>query len=102
MPENQLYRLRALLSNARFVHTHSIADAGHFAATDKPLEVASELIKFAINRVGIGRLWRPASAVDLSDDQQSVADVFFGLTGIWKGDERRMFADLRKLYGVDE
>ena len=103
MPEAQLHRLRLLLVNARSVHTHSIASAGHFAATDQPLNVATELLKFAASRVGVGRHWRPPTCRDLSGTQQQpMADVFLGLKGIWKGDERLLIADLRALYGVDE
>ena len=52
------------------------------------------------NRVGIGKHWRPPASRSLPPSQQPVADVFFGLTGIWKGDEAKLFDDLRRAYDV--
>ena len=63
-----------------------IPRAGHFPATDNPNGVADTMINF-IRRV-VGR--------------KSLADIYTGNDGIWKGDERQMIDELRVLHGIKE
>lgn len=81
MPENQRYRFKWAMYNTT-VHLQSIHQAGHFAATDKPNEVAEGILNFIMNTSG----------------KNSLADVFIGFDGIWKGDEEEMIHKLRKLF----
>ena len=85
MPERQIWRFLHALVNAR-VTVHSVANAGHFAAVDQPDEVAESIMGFLLEDPD----WRPL-----------MGDVFLGFGGkhrIYKGDEREVVRDLRKLY----
>lgn len=94
MPANQLYRYRLALAASVHVHAHLIADAGHFAATDQPVAVTEELLKFFADLGGYGP---PASAGGLlrrlhyidarADRTPGLAQVYIGESGIWQGDE---------------
>jgi len=83
MPAAQTQRFAHVLGTDD-VQVHYIPYAGHFAHTDQPLYVADTMINF-IRRV-VGR--------------SNMADINLGNEGIWKGDEREMIADLRKIYGI--
>lgn len=83
MPAAQTQRFAYVLGTDD-VQVHYVAQAGHFAHTDRPRHVADTMINF-IRRV-VGR--------------KNLADINFGFEGIWKGDEREMIADLRKIYGI--
>ena len=80
MPWAQLYRFKYALENSR-VQIESIPDAGHFAATDQPDYVVESILNFLHRELG----------------KDVLADIFLGLTGIWKGDEELLIRDLRKI-----
>ena len=101
MPEQQLERMAFLLVNTPSFHAHAIAGAGHFAATDAPLRITEELLKFMRSIVGVGSKWRKPSHDHHHHHAQGLADVFFGLTSLWKGDERELFEEARRIAGVD-
>lgn len=81
MPENQLYRFKWAMKNAK-VSLMRIPRAGHFAGTDQPNFVSSAILDF-ISRVS---------------GKDSLADIFLGFDGIWKGDEEIMIKELREIY----
>lgn len=85
MPTAQAQRFAYVLGTDDVQITY-IPRAGHFAATDNPNCVADTIINF-IRRV-VGR--------------ESLADIYIGNDGIWKGDEREMIDDLRCLHGIAE
>lgn len=80
MPELQRYRFLYAMTNNRNVRHKRVADAGHFAGTDHPKQVAEDIINFVIATQG-----------------RSITKTFFGFTGIWKGDEA-LFADVMNRY----
>ncbi|MDE2149097.1 MAG: alpha/beta hydrolase [Gammaproteobacteria bacterium] len=84
MPAAQTQRFAHVLGTDD-VQIAYIPRAGHFAHTDQPLLVADTILNF-IRRV-MGR--------------ESLADIYLGNQGIWKGDERAMLNDLRKIYSID-
>jgi len=84
MPAEQLYRFIWAMPNAP-VETKKIPRAGHFAGHDQPEIVAEDILTFLIRVLG----------------KRSLADIFLGYRGIWKGDERHMIKDLRQLYGIN-
>ncbi|GJL73820.1 MAG: hypothetical protein NMNS01_30190 [Nitrosomonas sp.] len=83
MPAAQTQRFVNVLGTDDVQITY-IPRAGHFPATDNPDMVADTIINF-IRRV-VGR--------------SSLADVYMGNHGIWKGDERQMIQELRVLHGI--
>lgn len=83
MPENQKDRYHLIMPNAS-VQATSIPRAGHFAAMDQPDIVAEELIRFFTRVMGV----------------KNMGDIFLGYTGIWKGDEEDLIADMREIYGM--
>jgi len=101
MPEQQLERMAFLLVNTPSFHAHALPEAGHFAATDQPLRVAEEMLKFMRSIVGVGTKWRKPHSHHHHHTAEGLADVFFGLTSIWKGDEREMFEEARRIAGVE-
>ncbi len=76
----------------RFANVHGSDDvqityiprAGHFAGIDNPVFVTDTIISF-IRRV---------------KGREALADVYLGNHGIWKGDERLMIEDLRRIRGI--
>ena len=92
MPANQIYRYKLSLQDSLYVHTHLVAEAGHFVSTDQPIEVAEELLKFFGNIVGYGP---PHSARGLLqrfgvanvEGVPGLAQFYMGESGIWQGDE---------------
>ncbi|RLA47340.1 MAG: hypothetical protein DRR06_02710 [Gammaproteobacteria bacterium] len=84
MPAAQTQRFAYVLGTDD-VQVHYIPNAGHFAHTDQPMYVSETIINF-IRRV-VGR--------------KNLADINLGNEGIWKGDERLVIEDLRKIYGID-
>jgi len=85
MPAPQTNRYQAVLTNTK-CSVARIPRAGHFAGLDQP-----ELVAEAI----LGWLNKDPSM------RRRLNDVYFGLTGIWKGDERHVSESLRKMYGID-
>ena len=85
MPAAQAQRFAYVLGTDDVQITY-IPRAGHFAATDNPNCVADTITNF-IRRV-MGRA--------------SLADIYVGNDGIWKGDEHQMINELRALHGVME
>ncbi len=85
MPAAQTQRFANVLGTDDVQITY-IPRAGHFPATDNPDCVADTIINF-IRRV-MGR--------------SSLADVYVGNNGIWKGDERLMIQELRALHGISD
>lgn len=83
MPAAQTQRFANVLGTDNVQITY-IPRAGHFPATDNPGCVSDTLINF-IRRV-MGR--------------DSLADIYLGNQGIWKGDERQMIQELRGLHGI--
>lgn len=81
MPSQQLYRYLWALKNAS-VSLIPIPDAGHLAALDQPDYVAEAILNFIIEKSG----------------REEIADIFLGFSGIWKGDEKELIQDLRKIY----
>jgi len=84
MPAAQTQRFAHVLGTDD-VQVAEIPRAGHFAHTDQPLLTADLVVNF-IRRV-LGR--------------DALADIYLGNHGIWKGDEREMIEDLRRIYGID-
>lgn len=84
MPAAQTQRFAHVLGTDD-VQIAYIARAGHFAHTDQPLLVADTILNFIRRVMGRG----------------SLADIYIGNEGIWKGDEREMIRDLRRIYGID-
>jgi len=84
MPAAQTQRFAHVLGTDD-VTINYVPRAGHFAHTDNPLYVADTIINF-IRRV-VGR--------------KEMGDINLGHQGLWKGDEREMIADLRKIYGIE-
>jgi pimeloyl-ACP methyl ester carboxylesterase len=84
MPAAQTQRFAYVLGTDD-VQISYIPNAGHFAHTDQPDFVADTIVNF-IRRV-VGR--------------SELADINLGNEGIWKGDEREMIDDLRKVYGTN-
>lgn len=72
------------LHNPNGVQITYIPRAGHFPATDNPLGVTDTIVNF-VRRV-MGR--------------NTLADIYVGNDGIWKGDEREMVNDLRVLHNI--
>jgi len=83
MPAAQLHRFANVLGTDD-VETRLLPRAGHFAHSDQPVATADALLAFVRRTHGRGAL----------------ADVYMGLDGIWKGDERALVADLRRVYGL--
>jgi pimeloyl-ACP methyl ester carboxylesterase len=83
MPAAQTQRFAHVLGTDD-VQVTLIPRAGHFAHTDQPLLVGDTIVNF-VRRV-MGR--------------RSLADIYVGNEGIWKGDERAMVEDLRAIYGI--
>lgn len=83
MPAAQTQRFAHVLGTDDVQVTY-IPRAGHFAHTDQPLFVADTILNF-LRRV-LGR--------------RALADVYLGNSGIWKGDERDLLSDLRKIYAA--
>lgn len=87
MPEQQRHKLRYIISiatkNKVKVQTRQIPDAGHFAGLDQPDLIAATILDYISEQLGVDAL----------------ADVFLGFseTKIWKGDEKRVIKDLRKI-----
>jgi len=69
MPELQRYRFEYALQNCRVEHKR-VHDAGHFAGTDKPKQVAEDILNFIKRTRGLDSM-----------------PVFLGFSGIFKGDE---------------
>ena len=84
MPAAQTQRFAHVLGTDD-VQIVYIPRAGHFAHTDQPLLVADTILNF-LRRV-LGR--------------SALADIYLGNAGIWKGDERDLIVDLRRLYGIE-
>jgi len=80
----QLWRFKAVLSSAQSVDLVTIENAGHFVETDQPERVSEAMFNFMSNVVGV----------------QNMADICLGFKGLWKGDERVMIQDLRRLWGL--
>ncbi|MEX2479323.1 MAG: alpha/beta hydrolase [Gammaproteobacteria bacterium] len=83
MPAAQTQRFAHVLGSDD-VQIAYIARAGHFAHTDQPLLVADTILNF-LRRV-LGRA--------------ALADIYLGNAGIWKGDERELIGELRRLYDI--
>ena len=83
MPANQRHRFKYACYNTS-VQIQRIPSAGHFAAVDKPNWVAESILNFITDRFGI----------------KSLADVFMGFDGIWKGDEHLFIEDIRALFEI--
>ncbi len=81
MPTQQLYRFKYAF-NTDSVRLHKVPNAGHFAAMDNPNDVASELIDW----------------ISTISGRSSLAQIFVGFDGIWKGDEAGMVSSLRDMY----
>jgi pimeloyl-ACP methyl ester carboxylesterase len=82
MNSAQKWRFKAVLNNAKAVDIQTIDNAGHFVETDQPERVAESMFSFMSNAVGVGEM----------------GDICLGFKDIWKGDERDMIKDLRKLW----
>jgi pimeloyl-ACP methyl ester carboxylesterase len=79
MPENQRYRYKLVLNNARGFQHQRVPRAGHFAGTDNPNYVSAALINWF-------------------DEYFSGYDQhapFMGFDGIFKGDEKHIFETLK-------
>ncbi len=85
MPAAQTQRFANVLGTDD-VQINYIPRAGHFPATDNPEGVTDTIINF-IRRV-MGR--------------NALADIYVGNSGIWKGDERLMIAELRLLHNMTD
>lgn len=83
MPAAQTERFANVLGTDN-VQISYIPRSGHFPATDNPDLVTDTLINF-IRRV-MGR--------------SALADIYLGNHGIWKGDEKLMIGELRKLHAI--
>ena len=83
MPAAQSQRFANVLGTDDVQITY-IPRAGHFPATDNPNSVADTIINF-IRRV-MGR--------------STLADIYVGNNGIWKGDERQLVQELRDLHRI--
>ena len=70
------------MKNNDQVHIQRVPRAGHFAGTDQPNHVSAAIINF----------------IAVYSGKDSLADVFLGFDGIWKGDEKEMIKDLRIIY----
>lgn len=87
IPNQGRHRLRYVINlaskNKVKVQTRSIPDAGHFAGLDQPHLVSSNILDYISEQYGVSVL----------------ADVFLGFNEImlWKGDEKRVISDLRKM-----
>ena len=85
MPENQRYRFVFAMPNSE-VSIQRIPKAGHFAGTDQPDRVAEEILNWAFR------------VFPLRGKKPKMQGIFWGFTGIWKGDEKEASEDLKKLY----
>ncbi|GAG70916.1 unnamed protein product [marine sediment metagenome] len=85
MPAQQVYRFKWAMKNSE-VQITMIPRAGHFAGTDQPDYVSASVLDFISRVVG----------------KDSLADVFLGFDGIWKGDEKEMIKDLREIYKIGD
>ncbi len=83
MPAEQTQRFANVLGTDDVQITY-IPRAGHFAGTDNPNNVSDTIVNF-VRRV-MGR--------------SALADINLGNSGIWKGDEREMIIDLRRIHGI--
>lgn len=79
MPAIQRFRFQQAMRNAE-VHTRGIDRAGHFAAVDKPKEVAEAILSFMIAKLGV-------------DEFPS----FWGFKGIQKKDEKKAIEALKTM-----
>lgn len=88
MPSSQRWRFKAVLQNASTVELYTIDDSDHFVETDQPELVAENMYTFMSNVVGVGQM----------------GDICLGLDPLvlWKGDERVMIQQLRKLWGIKQ
>ena len=88
MPSAQKWRFKSVLTNAQSVEIHTIDNSDHFLETDQPAQVAENMYSFISNVVGLGKM----------------GDICLGLDPLvlWKGDERQMIEDLRKLWKIGE
>lgn len=84
MSRNSKYRFKWVLKNAP-VQMTDIPNADHLAGTDQPNFVSDGILDF-ISRVS---------------GKESLADIYLGFDGIWKGDEREMIKDLREIYKMN-
>jgi len=90
MPPAQKARFKYACINAPYVDTINIPDSGHFAAADHPETVTTHILNF-IEKVDGRRTqtWKTG-----------LADIFLGYDDyIWKGDEKEMVKDMRRIYG---
>lgn len=85
MPSQARWRFKVVLHNAE-VEITTIDNAGHFVETDQPELVAESMYDFMSRVVGV----------------KGMGDIFLGLhpRSYWKGDERIMIQELRRLYGL--
>ncbi len=83
MPAAQTQRFANVLGTDDVQVTY-VPRAGHFAGTDQPAFVADTIVNFLRRVLGSGAL----------------ADINLGNDGIWKGDEDRMIADLRRIHAI--
>nr|QBK93987.1 MAG: haloalkane dehalogenase [Pithovirus LCPAC406] len=86
MSEAQRHRFQYVLENTN-VQLIRVPRAGHFAGIDQPEFVAETILNFMVEKLG----------------RRALEDVFLGFNDrqtIWKGDEKEMIVDLRKIYGM--
>lgn len=104
MPATQVHRFALALQHSAFVHTHLVPDAGHFAATDNPIDVSEQLVSFLSQLVGteprVNSVTRPHGLLRTIDADKvravpGIADVYFGFSGIRKGDENAVLAHVK-------
>lgn len=85
MPEAQRHRLRYIMSLASGVkvETRQVPNAGHFSGLDKPDYVAANVLDYLMSKHPL----------------KLFPDIFlgFGETKIWKGDEKLVISELRKM-----
>ncbi|MGH7966164.1 MAG: alpha/beta fold hydrolase, partial [Candidatus Binatia bacterium] len=84
MPAAQTQRFANVLGTDN-VEIQYVPRAGHYAGVDNPLFIADAIVNFLRRVHGRGAL----------------ADINLGTQGIWKGDERLMIKDLRKINGIN-
>lgn len=78
MPETQRYRFELVLQNSSDVEHRRVHDAGHFAGTDQPDQVAEDILNWIKRTQGL-----------------DVMPTFLGFTGIFKGDEQHIIDKLK-------
>lgn len=77
MPELQRYRYEYIMHHASVTHKR-VHDAGHFAGTDQPDQVAEDILNWVKRTQGL-----------------YIMPPFFGFSGIFKGDEEIIFNKLK-------